>query len=75
MLVPVAQLSTDKPTESVVPVITADLLPVIGLGVIHPDNAPTGSVPEFDFQNTIKSFMISLTITKQILIRIYDAWN
>lgn len=52
MLVPVAQLSTDEPTESVVPVITANLLPVIGLGVIHPDNALTGSVPEFDFQNT-----------------------
>lgn len=52
MLVPVAKLSTDEPTESLVPVITTDLLPVIGLGTIHPDNAPTGSVPEFNYQNT-----------------------
>lgn len=52
MLVPVAKLSTDEPTESLVPVITTDLLPVIGLGVIHTDNAPTGSVPEFNYQNT-----------------------
>lgn len=52
MLVPVAKLSTDEPTESLVPVINTDLLPVIGLGVIHPDNAPTGSVPEFNYQNT-----------------------
>lgn len=52
MLVPVAKLSTDEPTESLVPVITTDLLPVIGLGVIHPDNAPTGSVSEFNYQNT-----------------------
>lgn len=52
MLVPVAKLSTDEPSESLVPVSTTDLLPVIGLGVIHPDNAPTGSVPEFNYQNT-----------------------